>query len=159
MPSFVLLTLYHAHVNSILSYCNIIWSGAQPTTLKSLVTIQKRIIRNITHSAFDAHTEPLFRETGVLTISQIRNFNLGIYFFKNNLNNLEQYQGNHNYRTRFRNNLRPVLHRTATFHRSFLYQSVQIWDKLSTLNPNLANLTVLKFKKLLKLYIINGHII
>ena len=156
MPSFVLLNVYHAHVNSVLSYCNIIWSSAHPTTLKSLVTIQKRIIRNITHSAFDAHTEPLFKVTNILTIDQIRKLNLGIYFFKNNLNNLPQFQGEHHYLTRNRDHLRPVIHRTCAFHRSFLYQSVQLWNNLNIINNDLANVTVTKFKKLLKNYLMNG---
>ena len=129
MPSFVLLTMYHAHVSSVLSYCNIIWSSAHPTTLKSLVTIQKRIIRNITHSAFDAHTEPLFQETKILNIDQVRKLNLGVHFFKNNLNNLAQFQGNHHYLTRNRDTLRPIIHRTSAFHRSFFVSKCPIVEQ------------------------------
>ena len=158
MPSFVLLNMYHAHVNSVLSYCNIIWPCAHPTTLKSLVTIQKRIIRNVTHSTFDAHTEPLFRETHILNIDQIRKFNLGIYFFKNNLNDLAQFQGNHNYLTRHRDNLRPIIHRTSAFHRSFLYQSVKLWNDLNVINNDLANVNINRFKKLLKSYLMAGSL-
>ena len=156
MPSFVLLNMYHAHVNSVLSYCNMIWSCAHQTTLKSLVTIQKRIIRNVTHSAFNAHTEPLFRETNILNINQIKKFNLGIYFFKNNLNNLGQSQGNHNYLTRNRDYLRPIIHRTSAFHRSFLYQSVLLWNDLNAINNDLAHLNINRFKKLLKNYLMTG---
>ena len=72
MPNFVLKSIYYAHVHSVLSYCNLIWSGAHCTTLKGLVTIQKRIIRNITHSSFDAHTAPLFTTTKILNIEQTR---------------------------------------------------------------------------------------
>ena len=158
MPSFVLKSIYYAHVNSVLSYCNLIWAGAHITTLKGLVTIQKRIIRNITHSNFDAHTAPLFKETKILNIDQIRKYNLATYFHKNELENLEQYRGNHAYPTRNRNNLRPLPHRTTTFRRSFLFQSIELWNNLSNLFPDISNVSFNKLKKLLKSSLIGGQI-
>ena len=158
MPDFVLKSIYYAHVHSVLSYCNLIWSSAHPTTLKGLVTIQKRIIRNITHSNFDAHTAPLFMSTKILNIDQIKKLNLALYFFKNELENVNQYQGNHAYLTRFRNNLRPPIHRTEIFRRSFLFQSVELWNHLSTQIPDLQNMSIIKLKKLLKSHLRNGNL-
>ena len=160
MPSFVLKTIYNAHISSILSYCNIIWSGTNKVTLKPLITLQKRIIRNITHSPFDAHTQPLFTSCNIMNVNALRIYNLGIYFFKNHLNDLVQYQGNHGYHTRYRNHLRPVIHRTATFRRSYIFQSVELWEYLTTFHPDIANATSLNsFKRRLKKGLIQGSII
>src|SRR6218665_4017041 len=41
------------------------------THLKSLVILQKKAIRAITKSRFNAHTKPLFAEQKLLTLSQI----------------------------------------------------------------------------------------
>ena len=159
MPSFVLKTMYNAHVSSILSYCTIIWSGAAETTFKSLITIQKRIIRNITHSAYDAHTDPLFKTTKILKIRDIINLQIGLYFYKTNLHNLAEFQGNHNHFTRFRENVRPLIHRTTIFRRSFLFQSVALWDKLSTHHPNIVTAnTITQFKNRLKTGLIQQNI-
>ena len=59
LPTFALKTIYNAHVASMLNYCNIIWSGAFTSTLLPLIRLTKRIIRNVTHSHFIAHTDPL----------------------------------------------------------------------------------------------------
>ena len=72
MPKFVLRNMYHAHVTSLLSYCNLIWANTYPTILLPVFKVQKRIIRIITHSEYLAHTEPLFRETKILTLEQMR---------------------------------------------------------------------------------------
>ena len=45
MPDFVLHKMYHAHVGSLLSYCNIIWASSFPTHIEQLFKVQKRIIR------------------------------------------------------------------------------------------------------------------
>ena len=57
MPTYVLKNMYHAHVVSLVNYCNIIWANVCPTNLTPLTLILKRAIRNVTKSEFFAHTE------------------------------------------------------------------------------------------------------
>ena len=83
MPPFVLKTKYHAHVSSILNYCNLIWSNTYPTHLQPIVKMQKRIIRIITNSDYFEHTAPLFTQCKILNIENLRKFSLAVYFFKN----------------------------------------------------------------------------
>ena len=73
-PTNVRKLLYHAHVSSILNYCNIIWANTYETHLDSLTKMQKRIIRNVTRSAFRDHTAPLFKSTGILPMKVFENY-------------------------------------------------------------------------------------
>ena len=42
-------------------YCVSIWESTYPSNLRRLITLQKRVIRIMSRSAFDAHTDPLFK--------------------------------------------------------------------------------------------------
>ena len=110
MPTFVLKTMYHAHVTSILSYCNIIWSNTYFTHLDPLIKSQKRLIRLLTNSEFLAHTEPLFKQLQLLNIENLRRYCLAIYFYKNQRLLLPALQGHHHYETRNRERPRPIRH-------------------------------------------------
>lgn len=132
MPSFVLKTLYHAHVGSQLNYCNIIWSGAYVTNLMPLIILLKRIIRNITYSDFLAHTAPLFREAKILDIPNLRRLSLAVYSIKYLIYNDNNLNRNHDYNTRHKGNLRLPEHRSRLYRRSFICESVEVWNELSS---------------------------
>ena len=131
LPSYVLKTIYHAHVGSQLNYCNIIWSGAYMTTLMPLIRLLKRIIRNITHSDFLAHTAPLFQEAKILDFSNLRRLCLAVYFLKYQVYNDNKLNRNHNYYTRHKDNLRLPDHRSRLFRHSFICESVEVWNDLT----------------------------
>ena len=102
VPEFVLKCIYHAHVSTILSYCNIIWSNTFESHLLSLIRIQKRIIRNIVRADFLAHTRPIFNHLKIFDIDGLRNLNLAIYFFHNHHLLAQPLLANHNFPTRSR---------------------------------------------------------
>ena len=130
VPTFVLKTIYNAHVASLLNYCNIIWSGACQTTLLPLIRITKRIIRNIFHSDFLAHANPLFREQKILNVELLRQYNLALYFIKYRIYEANELQRNHRYPTRNRDDLRAPEYHTRVFRQSFLYMSVKVFNEL-----------------------------
>ena len=138
LPNFVLKRMYFAHAQSLLSYCNIIWSNTNSTDLNSLVLIQKRLIRIINKSDYIAHTRPLFRRSGILNIDNLRKLSLGTYCYKNRAK-FHHLQASHSYSTRNRNMLRPIKHRTTHFEKSFVYQAPRIWNEISSNNANLIN--------------------
>ena len=144
--------MYHAHVNSLLNYCNIIWANTYDSHLTPLVRIQKRIIRNIARTDFFAHTEPLFKELRILKISDIRKFALAVYFFKHRNALEEPLRANHQYFTRHRNRLRPIVHNLTLFEKSFVYQAPRYWNEISFhFPPNTLNeMSTSKFKNLMK---------
>ena len=55
-----------------LFYCNIVWASTYKTNLRRLVTLQKRVIRNINISAFDALSDPIFKGHRMLKLHDIR---------------------------------------------------------------------------------------
>ena len=135
MPTFVLKNMYHAHVASLVNYCNIIWANGYSTSLSPLLLILKRIIRNVSKSDFLAHTAPLFKRLKILDLEGIRNVALGSYFFKTQNFNALPLIANHRYHTRHRNRLRPPQHRLTQYHNSFLYQAPRFWNKLISEYP------------------------
>ena len=158
MPLFVLKTMYHAHVSSLLNYCNLIWANTYPTHIQPIIKLQKRIIRTITKSEYLEHTEPLFAQTHVLNIENLRKYCLLVYFYKNLNSLLPQFQVLHPYQTRFRARPRPVVHHLSIFERSYIYQLPIVWNKLLDDQPELLtkNYSLMTFKKHLKQYLISN---
>ena len=157
LPSFALKTMYNAHVASLLNYCNIIWSGAYTSTLLPLIRLTKRIIRNVTHSQFIAHTNPLFLESKILNLDLLRQYNLALYFIKYKIYDQDDLQREHDYNTRFRNNLRIPEYHTRLYRQSFLYKGIETFNELNR-SPivDLQNiLTLTTLKKRLKNYFLS----
>ena len=157
LPSFVLKTIYNAHVASLLNYCNVIWSGASETTLLPLIRLTKRIIRNITHSHFLAHTKPLFREAGILNLDLLRQYNLALYFVKYKLYNEDNLQRHHTYNTRFKSVLRIPEYHTRLYRQSFLCKGVDIFNEIidSKIVDFKTIYTLPTLKKRLKKYLLS----
>ena len=71
-----LRTLYFSLVYPYLCYCVGVWGSTYPSNLKRVVTVQKRAIRIISKSKFDAHTDPLFKELKMLKLDSIIKFHI-----------------------------------------------------------------------------------
>ena len=155
LPSFVLRNLYHAHIGSLLNYCNIIWSGSYETNLLPLVRILKRIIRNITRSDFLAHTKPLFYECKILDLPNLRKYSLALYCLKYKVYDDHNLHRNHNYQTRNRGNLRLPIYRSRLYRKSFLCESIDLWnDIINSPLVDINNINSLHtFKKRIKNYL------
>ena len=66
-----LYTLYYSLVYTYLYYCACVWGLTYHSNLKRLVTLQKRAVRTISRSAFDAHTDPIFKSLKLLKFENI----------------------------------------------------------------------------------------
>jgi hypothetical protein len=66
-----LRSLYFALIHSHLSYCPIILNCANASSLNKLVKIQKKAIRIITKSQYNAHTGPLFTSHKILPLQKV----------------------------------------------------------------------------------------
>ena len=66
-----LCTLYYSLVYPYLYYCACVWGLTYHSNLKRLVTLQKRAVRTISRSAFDAHTDPIFKSLKLLKFENI----------------------------------------------------------------------------------------
>ena len=94
--------LYYSLIYSYFYYCNIVRASTYKTNM------QKRIIRIINKSHFNAHTEPIFKDLGILKLSDIHLLQLDqfMYSCKNSFlppkfnNNFSQSNQFHSYNTR-----------------------------------------------------------
>lgn len=68
LPSDCLKTLYYSLIHSHFTYGIIAWGNSN---LKSLVPLQKRAIRAIYNAPYNSHTDPRFKSSGILKISDL----------------------------------------------------------------------------------------
>ncbi len=66
----VYFSLFHSH----LIYCLPIWSTASNSLLKPVIQQQKAAIRILSNSAYNAHSEPLFKNLEILPFNALVNF-------------------------------------------------------------------------------------
>jgi hypothetical protein len=67
--------LYNAIFKSHLEYCIEVWGGAIETEINKLFTLQKKAIRALTHSHYNAHTDPIFGSLKQLKLKDIYGLN------------------------------------------------------------------------------------
>ena len=70
-----LRTLYKSMILPYLYYCNLAWGGTYKSNLQRIVILQKRALRIVRNSTYDAHTGIL------LKFHDIHSFQLGIFMF------------------------------------------------------------------------------
>ena len=118
LPLHILRTLYFSMVNSHLNYGILTWGFA----CQRLVKLQKKVIRSITRSKYNAHTSPLFKALEILTIEDMLNLNALKFYYKYIHDDLPPYfytfnittQGStHEHNTRYRDDLRAERTRTV----------------------------------------------
>ena len=54
--------LYNSMILPYLNYCNLVWGSAYKSNLQRIVILQKRVIRIVDKSYYNAHTEPIFKK-------------------------------------------------------------------------------------------------
>ena len=113
-----LCMLYYTLVYPYLYNGGIVWYSTYQTNLYRLKILQKRIIRIITKSKYDAHTVPLFYEYKLLRVDDIYSLQQFMYSIENKLlpnSFLNIFVKNfqiHRYPTRQSYNYRPAFCRT-----------------------------------------------
>ena len=76
-----LRTLYFSLVYPYLFYCNLVWASTYRTNLIRLEILQKRVIRTIAKTTYDAHTDPIFQNLGILKFHDIYLIQLGLFMY------------------------------------------------------------------------------
>ena len=83
LPKSSLRMLYYSliFIYPYFYYCNIVWASTYKTNLRRLVILQKRIIRIINKSRFNAHTDPIFKDLGMVKFNDIHSLPLGQFMY------------------------------------------------------------------------------
>jgi hypothetical protein len=113
LPPNVLILIYNSLINSHMSYCVLAWGFCSSRIIK----LQKKAIRIINRSKYNAHTEPLFKRSKILKFDDLFKLKALQFFFKYKDGTIPKYfhnmfEGiapNHNYDTRSHNIIRPLL--------------------------------------------------
>ena len=86
LPTDCMNTLYFSLVQSHLSYGILAWGNASQSVLRQTCMLQKRAIRIVNNSKYNSHTDPLFRSSAILKLSDLHELHmlLFMYDFKNN---------------------------------------------------------------------------
>ena len=153
-PKNILKMIYMSLVFSYINYCNLIWGGACKTSLDSLYLLQKKAIRIVNNSEYLAHTDPIFKSLGILNIYQVFKLNCVLFMYK--CLKTKQYpefkkkilksSSIHSYGTRTNDLFRPPRERLKLCQRSYLYQSVILWNTISTDTKILNCILIFKIK-------------
>ena len=155
----ILINLYYSLVFPYLIYCNEVWGHANNIYTDSLVKLQKKIIRIITHSYYNAHTEPLFRQLNILDFHKLVIQGTALMMFKYSSNNLPSpirtmfIRNNeiHNYNTRNRTTLHVPIGTTETTYATFRFHGIYIWNLISERIP--TDVSYSCFKHILNIHI------
>ena len=89
LPKQTKILLYKSLIQSQIEYCLPVWGNALDTHMEPLKIIQRKIIRVITNSKYNSHSEPLFSQAKALTIEDmylIRCARIGMKLTKNRAN-------------------------------------------------------------------------
>ena len=162
LPTSSLLTLYYSLVYPYLVYCVSVWGSTHPSNLKHILVLQKKVIRIISGRAFDAHTEPIFKQLKILKLCDIFRFQVGkiMFSFQENwrlliaFNNLFMIRSQlHSYNTRNSSSFYTFSCRTNIRQFAIGTQGPRLFNSLNSEICNAANISL--FKSKLKTFLLN----
>ena len=130
-----LLSEYYSLIYPYLTYCCQVWGATFLYNIEILNRLQKKVIRIICSETKYAHTESLFKELKTLDVTNIYNYLVGQFMYRNHNNLLpdlfDSYFTNnrttHYYETRQRNFFRILEYKTNLGKRSIRYTGVKMW--------------------------------
>ena len=137
LPISILKTLYHSLVLPHLTYGIIAWHFYSDHVFK----LQKKIVRIIANSSYNAHSEPLFKQLNLLKIGDIYKLNILKLYFKHCHRELPYYLQSidflqrsdvHQYHTRNKSQFEVI--RTKILEQSIRYTTPVI---INTTSPNI----------------------
>ena len=140
LPDWGMRILYNAYIQSNMTYGMLLWGPmCQAQHFNKIKKEQKKAIRVIGNSKYNAHTEPLFRKHKVLKVEQLVQLELLKLSFdlkeksiplpiQNLFTTGREY---HNYNTRSRDNPLIGKHKSAVFNKSFLCKAPSFWSTAS----------------------------
>jgi len=77
-----LLLLYHTLIHPYLQYCNIIWGADSSIAMQQLYRKQKKAVRIITFSKWNAHTAQIFQRLNLLPIPDIYKMQVSCFVYR-----------------------------------------------------------------------------
>ena len=134
------------------------------THLASLYILQKKIVRTITFADKLTHTGPIFKDIEVLPLAKLIHCRIGLFmykiFYKLQPTVINKMYGQnvdiHTYNTRQKYHLHVATGDSDFYTKSFYCSSILIWNDI--MNKVDISVSLFKFKKLLKLYLLSNDL-
>ena len=82
LPLKIRKTVYYSLFDSHLNFGNLLWGCAKSKFIKKIENLQKKCIRNVALKNFRAHTEPLFKELGILKFTDKLSYCQSVFMHK-----------------------------------------------------------------------------
>lgn len=114
LPQRILKTIYDSLINTHLNYGVLCWGFNN----KNIFNLQKRAVRVITKSKYNAHTNPIFKQLRILKLDDLIARKMYKFYYRYMQNRLPQYFSTsaflqrleHVYHTRGETYIRPLIH-------------------------------------------------
>lgn len=165
VPNSYKRTLYFTLAYPYLTYGIPLWGSACKCHTNKLLTMQKRAVRIISNSAYNAHCNPLFVSQNILKLEDIYKLEVAKVIYKFYNNSLPQpvktcFLTNntvHDRYTRQMHDLHARFYRTALASRCIMHKGPEIWNALPTNIKELRNKSIETFSSHLSKFLITKY--
>ena len=82
LPLRILITLYYILILPYMMYSCIVWGNSSKSKLQNLYITRKKIVRFVTNSARNTHTNPLFKQTKILPFFDQIYFHNAVFMYQ-----------------------------------------------------------------------------
>jgi len=138
LPSDVLLLLYNTLCAPHIQYCITSWFNTSKQNIDRIFKLQKRAVRNISHSSYYSHTAPIFSHLGILNVHDTNLFQTAIFMYlcfnKFLPTSMQEHfhlnNSLHNYQTRNALNFHFPIIRTTSFKKSIFVLGPVVWNNI-----------------------------
>ena len=159
IPKNLKLSLYYSMVYTYINYGVLLWGNTYQYNKNNILKLQKRAMRCIKNTTYNAHTDPLFTEFNILKFEQIVKLDTLKFMYKivndmlpeNILNKFILNKEIHTHNTRQKLDIHINPTNTQVAYNSIIFQGPELWSKLSDDIKN--SITFLSFKNKLKRYL------
>ena len=130
LPSHTLKLLYHTLIQSKITYCVEVWGNCAQIHKNSLIILQKRAIRLISHAPPLSPSAPLFKNSNILPLEYLYQYKLLLIAhaeFQKRSSFTPAYETRHSLLS-----LQLPMSTSATSHRQVSYRSHFLWNGLPT---------------------------
>lgn len=115
-----------------------VWANGPNTAINKLFLTQKRAIRTVSNSRWDAHTSPLFKKLHILTILELNKLQVACFMFRVNKNMVPSFFANmfcvnsniHSHYTRQSKNYHINSCRTTLLQKTLRISGAILWNSL-----------------------------
>ena len=139
-PKRIMKTLYYSMVFPYLIYGITLWGATYKSSVNKLTVMQKKVIRAMVSAKYNAHTDDLFNELGILKLDDVYKLNVGKFIFSYmkkelplpimNIYTLVGDIQTHNTRSNTKYRIQPQNRRSVIASQSILHNGPQIWNSI-----------------------------